>query len=79
MAQIRAQITTLYQQGHDRFSRLPAKARVVLGLFLFAAILMALHTALSAKDASLHLTVQHSFRSANLSVWIDDDLAYSGH
>ena len=78
LAQIRAQITLVYEQGRDRFSRLPAKARVVLGLFLFAAILMALHTALSGKDASLHLTVQHSFRSANLSLWIDDDLAYSG-
>ena len=48
------------------------------GSFFLAAILMALHTALSGKDASLHLTVQHSFRSANLSLWIDGDLAYSG-
>jgi len=59
-------------------ARLPATAWIVLGLFLFAALLMALHTAFSAKDATLRLKVQHSFRSAELSVWIDDEQAYSG-
>ena len=68
----------LCAQGRDWFVKLPAKARIVLGLFLFAALLMALHTALSGKDASLHLTVQHGFRTADFSLWIDDDLAYSG-
>lgn len=58
--------------------RLPVKARIVLGLFLFAALLMALHTAFSGKDANLRLTVQHGFRSGNISLWIDNDLAYSG-
>jgi hypothetical protein len=49
----------------------------MLGLFLFAALLMTLHTALSAKNASLRVTVQHSFRNGDISVWIDGDLAYS--
>ena len=59
------------------FMRLPATAKVMLGLFLLAALLMALHTAYSSSDASLHLKVQHSLRSGQLSVWVDGDLAYS--
>jgi hypothetical protein len=39
---------------------------------------MAIHTAITAKDASLHLKLQHDFRNAQVSVWVDDDLAYSG-
>jgi hypothetical protein len=53
------------------------KAWIVLGLFLVAALFMGLHTAFAAKDSTLHLKVQHGFRSALLSVWIDGDLAYS--
>lgn len=78
ITQLRAQAAGLYEQGRDWLARMPAKARIILGLFLFAAVLMGLHTALSGKDASLHLKLQHGFRSADLSVWIDGDLAYSG-
>ena len=39
---------------------------------------MAVHTALTAKDASLHLKLQHGFHNAQVSVWVDGDLAYSG-
>lgn len=59
-------------------ARIPAKALIVLGVFLFAAGLMALHTALTRKDSSLRVKVQHNFRSAQLSVWLDGDLSYSG-
>jgi hypothetical protein len=59
-------------------ARVPTRAWVVMGLFFIAALLMALHTALVDKSASLHLKVQHSFRSAQVSVWVDSDLAYSG-
>jgi hypothetical protein len=38
---------------------------------------MALYTASSGKDASLQLKVQHSLRSAQLSIWLDGDLTYS--
>jgi hypothetical protein len=75
---IRAQAVRRYEQSRDWLARLPAKARIMLGLFLFAAVLMALHTALSGKDASLHVTLQHGFRSADFSLWIDGDLSYSG-
>jgi hypothetical protein len=54
------------------------KARVVLGLFLVAAVFLAVYTGLTAKDSRLHLKVQHSFHNAQVSVWVDGDLAYSG-
>lgn len=58
--------------------RVPAKAWIVFGLFALVALFMAIHTALVAKDSSLRVKVQHSFRSVQLSVWVDDDLVYSG-
>src|SRR5216684_7295951 len=78
IARIRIQAVRRYEQSRDWLAQLPAKARIILGLFLFAAVLMALHTASTGKDASLHLTLQHGFRSADLSLWIDGELAYSG-
>jgi hypothetical protein len=78
IAQLRIQTAWFYEQARKRLARMPAKAQLMLGIFLFAAVLMGLHTALSGKDASLHLKLQHDFRSADLSVWIDGDLAYSG-
>ena len=58
--------------------RIPLSARIVLGAFLLAAVFMAAHTAATTKDASLRLKVQHNLRGAQLSVWVDGDLAYSG-
>lgn len=58
--------------------RVPVKAWVVLGLFLIAATFMALHTAVTAKNSSLHLKVQHGFRSGQLYVWVDGEQVYSG-
>jgi len=78
IAEIRAHAVRRYEQSCVWFVQLPAKARIMLGFFLVAAVLLALHTALSGKDASLHMTLQHGFRSADFSLWIDGDLAYSG-
>ncbi|HEX9110025.1 MAG TPA: hypothetical protein VF845_00995 [Terriglobales bacterium] len=78
IAQLRAKVTLLYQHARQWAARVPVKARVVLVLFLVAALLMALHTMLTAKDASLHLKLQHGFHNAQVSVWVDGDLAYSG-
>src|ERR1039457_1682426 len=77
-AQFRAQAALLKQQAMQWIKRVPVKARVLLGLFLVAALLMALHTALTVRDASLHLKLQYGFRSAQVSLWVDDDLAFSG-
>jgi hypothetical protein len=78
IAQLRAKAASLIQHARLGTKRVPVKARVLLGLFLAAALLMAIHTALTATDAKLHLKVQHCFRDAQLSVWVDGDLAFSG-
>lgn len=77
-AQLRAKARLFYQYLCQRATLLPVKGRVLLGLFLVAASLMAIHTALTAKDASLHLKLQHGFHEAQVSVWLDGDLAFSG-
>jgi len=76
--QIRPRVVRLFRRSRDWVVRLSPTARVMFGLFLFAALLIALHAALSAKDASLRVTVQHGFRNGDISLWIDGDLAYSG-
>jgi hypothetical protein len=78
MARVRERVALAYRRVRHYASGVPGKAWAVLGLFLFSAVLMALHTALTAKDASLHLKLQHEFRNASVSVWVDDDLVYSG-
>lgn len=78
IAQIRARFVPIGQQAKALILRVPVKARIVLGLFLIAAVLMAIYTALTAKDSMLHVKVQHGFHNAQVSVWVDNDLAYSG-
>lgn len=78
MALVRERVTLTYRRVRHYASAVPVKAWTILGLFLVAAALMAIHAALTAKDASLHLKVQHEFRNASVSVWVDDDIAYSG-
>jgi hypothetical protein len=77
-AQMGARAARVWRKSRGWVARLSLTVRIMFGLFAFAALLVAMHTALSAKDASLHLTVQHSFRSADISLWVDGDLAYSG-
>src|ERR1700692_1075377 len=78
IAELRAKAALFDQKALQWFRRVPPRARILLGLFFLAAVLMAIHTALTAKDASLHLKLQHGFRSAQLSVWVDDEVAFSG-
>jgi hypothetical protein len=62
---------------HTFAAGVPVKVRILLGLFLIAALFMTIHTAITAKNASLHLRLQHDFRNGQVSVWVDNDLAYS--
>src|SRR5215470_10869235 len=73
-----ANAAIVWQQARQAAARVSIKARVVLGLFLVAAVFLAAYTGLTAKDSSLHLKVQHGFHNAQVSVWVDGDLAYSG-
>ena len=68
----------LFRHVRQFAASVPVKVRILLGLFLIAALFIAIHTAITAKNASLHLRLQHDFRNAQVSVWVDDDLAYSG-
>src|SRR5215469_18636889 len=78
IAQLRTESALLCERAWRWITRIPVKARIVLGFFLVAAVLLAMHTALTAKDASLHLKLQHSFHTAQVLIWVDGDLAYSG-
>jgi hypothetical protein len=77
-AQLRSQLAPFSTRTRQWLLALPFKAQIVLGIFLIAALLLALHTAVAAKDSSLHLRLQHGFRSAQLTVLIDGHKAYSG-
>ena len=59
-------------------ARIPVKTRFIFGLFLVAAVCLAIHTSLTTKDAGLHVKLQHDFRNVQVSVWVDDELAYRG-
>jgi hypothetical protein len=74
-----AYLVEVGRKARAQYMRLPALAQVMLGLSLLAVLLMILGTAYWGKDASLRLNVQHGLRSAQLSIWVDGDLAYSGN
>ncbi|HVO64682.1 MAG TPA: hypothetical protein VMT53_27420 [Terriglobales bacterium] len=78
LAQLRSKLAPLWSRSRQWLLALPFKAQIVLTVFVLAALLSALHTALSGKDSSLHLRLQHGFRSAQLTVLIDGRKVYSG-
>jgi len=78
VAESRACVAALWRRGGEFVYLIPPAARIILGVFLLAALLMAAHTAFTTKDAGVRLKVQHNLRGAQLSVWVDGDLAYSG-
>jgi hypothetical protein len=67
-----------FQRVRPWAALVPGKVWILLLVFLVAAVLMGVRTILTAKDSSLHLRLQHGFRSAQVSVWVDRDLAYCG-
>jgi len=77
-AQVRPQAALPCRQGRRWVAIFPGKVWILLLLFFVVAVLMGVHTILTAKDSSLHLKLQHGFRSAQVSVWVDRELAYSG-
>jgi len=78
MARLRKKASLVYQKARIRAAKVPLTGWVVGGFVCFATLLMALHTVMGAKDATLRLKVQHAFRNAQLQVWVDDDMTYSG-
>jgi hypothetical protein len=78
IAKAHARMRKMYSEVGAWVAGSSLTVRIMLGFFLFAALLMALHTALTPKDASLRINVQHGFRSADIAIWVDGDRAYSG-
>lgn len=60
----RRNIVYLRANARNLAAGVSMKGRVVLGLFLVGAVLIAIYTAITEKDSSLHLKVQHGFHSA---------------
>ena len=77
IAGVRLRATAIFEKARVSAAKAPTTLWVVLGFFLVAATLMGIHTAMASKDATLRLKVQHSFRSAQLELWVDGDLTYS--
>ena len=75
---IREKAMRCYRHSRDWIVQSSVTVRVVLGFFVLAAVLMAFHTALSSRNSSMQLTVQHGFRNANFSMWVDGEVAYTG-
>jgi len=77
-AHFRPKLAALCSRSRQWLAALPFKAQIVLAVFVLAALLLALHTALWSKDSSLRVRLQHGFRSAQLTVLIDGHRVYSG-
>jgi len=65
-------------KGLSLSKKIPVTGRIAIGLLVVFAGLIAVHQTMVSKDVTLRIKVQHSFRSGQLWVWVDDDLAYSG-
>lgn len=76
-AQISATIEVLWQHARQSSVRIPVKRWIAAGAVLFLGLLLMVYCSLS-KDASLQLRLQHGFHAAQVSVWVDGDLMYSG-
>ncbi len=63
---------------NEQRQRLSLKTQIAAGLFLAVMVFLGLYTVLSSKDSILHLRVQHSFRSARIAVFVDNEAVYSG-
>ena len=79
IAELRAGTESLRRQAREQLAKVPLTVQVVAAFFLVAVLLMGIYTAIASRDATMRLKVQHSFRSAQLQVWVDDSTVYSGH
>lgn len=73
----RSTLQILWQHARQSSARIPTKGWIAAGTVLMVGILLIVHASIS-KDATLRFRLQHSFRSAQVSLWIDGDLTYLG-
>jgi hypothetical protein len=75
-AQLRSTVQVLWQHARQSSARIPRKGWIAAGAVLVIGLVLMLYT--SSKDASLQFRLQHGFHAAQVSLWIDGDLTYSG-
>ncbi len=76
-AQVRETLRQLWNHARQSSARVPTKGWIAAGAVLLIGMLLMLYSSI-VKDSSLRVRVQHSSRSAQVSVWVDGDLSYSG-
>ncbi len=62
----------------DFAMRLPREAHIAIAIGVIFLVFFAFRSSAPVQAATLHIKCQHNFRAAELSVWVDDDLAYNG-
>lgn len=78
MAGFRDRTAAWCKHAEAQLARVPVKLQVIGALLLLAGFFTAVYTAIGNRDSTLRLKVQHSFRSGEMQVFIDDDRFYSG-
>jgi len=78
VAQLRVGAARICRRAQLWLVNLSVRGKIILGLTGLAALLLGIYTALPGKDMNLHVKVQHGFRSAEISLWVDQELVYSG-
>lgn len=71
-------LTSRLRSVYKRFLRLPRNFRLAALALLLFVVGALLFTRLFSNPAKVTIVCQHGFRSAELSVWVDGDLIYSG-
>ncbi len=69
----------IWDRAVDRVRRTPRRTLVLILVGAFLVLAVAIYTHVAQGHATLQVKVQHSFRSAELSVWVDDQLACTAH
>jgi hypothetical protein len=75
---LRKQSSRAWERLWMRAVKAPKEFWVIGALCLLVLVLVGLHTVFSKKTAILRVRVQHSFRTAQIMVQVDDETAYSG-
>ncbi len=72
-----ARLTRPWGRIADFAKRLPREVQIAIAIGVVFLVFFAFRTSEPVQAASLYIKCQHGFRAAELSVWVDDDLAYT--
>jgi hypothetical protein len=77
VAPARKSLTLLWLRTAEAVRRLPRGVQLGVGIGILLLLFLALLMGGAEKQATLQINCQHSFRQADLSVWVDDELVYA--